>query len=263
MRKREPGISGCIPSGSTRRRTIRESPWGCFISRISPLSGRCPGWKSGRSRWRKGFPASGPTPPFSPFCCRGSGSGYRRGIPGHPSMEVRRFGSGLGAAGEWGKKGCSPQIPLPFLYSYKSVAEGGRPRRLAGGRADSPFYAPCQPFLPTFLAAEPGEPELVYSAACSIGCLESSNGLSFRVRRSNSTGFRSFGLPRREEKGAAVPAAPFRLQKSSHRLSPWGRGRSPFAKISAGNASRTEKQKEISPEWTGKACHTKWYVSIP
>lgn len=95
----------------------------------------------------------------------------------------------------------------------------------------------------------------MYSAACSIECLESSNGLSFRVRCSNSTGFRSFRLPRREEKGAAVPAAPFRLQKSSHRLSPWGRGRSPFAKISAGNASRTEKQKEISPEWTGRACH--------
>ena len=127
--------------------------------------------------------------------------------------------------------------------------------------ADSPslpFYALYQPFLPTFLAAGPGEPELVYSAACSIECLEQEQFVL-----SGSTGFRSFRLPRREEKGAAVPAAPFRLQKSSHRLSPWGRGRSPFAKISAGNASRTEKQKEISPEWTGRACHTKWYVSIP
>ena len=75
--------------------------------------------------------------------------------------------------------------------------------------ADSPslpFYALYQPFLPTFLAAGPGEPELVYSAACSIECLEQEQFVL-----SGSTGFRSFRLPRREEKGAAVPAAPFRL----------------------------------------------------
>ena len=179
MRKREPRIFGCIPSGPTRRRTIRGSPRGCFISRISPLSGRCPGWKSGRSRWRKGFPASGPTPPFSPFCCRGSGSGYRRGIPEYPSI-------GSAAAGEWGKKGCSPQIPLPSLYSYKSVAKGGRSVGAAGlCRADpSLFTRSISPFCQRFWRRDPASRSSCIRRPVPSNAW-SRNSLSFPVRRAS------------------------------------------------------------------------------
>lgn len=122
-------------------------------------------------------------------------------------------------------------IPLPSLYSYKSVAKGGRSVGAAGlCRADPlPFYAFYQPFLPTFLAAGPGEPELVYSAACSIECLEQEQFVL-----SGSTGFRSFRLPRREEKGARSACGALSAAEEQPQAKPVGKRKVSLCKNKCG-----------------------------
>ena len=76
----------------------------------------------------------------------------------------------------------------------------------------------------------------------------------------------------KKERMGLAPSAPFYCIRTTtgcacvgeeERKRRGGKERPPFAKMSTGNANRTEKQKEVSPKWTKKAYHTQnGYVNI-